>query len=52
VNRYYFQAGRILAQIQDDKQLDKAVEILNEPALVKEVLAGNRGDLSIAADSR
>ena len=24
VNRYYYQAGRILAQIQNDNQLDKA----------------------------
>lgn len=51
VNRYYYQAGRILAQIQKDKQLEKAVEILNEPALVKEVLIGNRGALANAADA-
>jgi len=49
VNRYYFQAGRILAQIQEDIQLDKAIEILNEPALVKEVLNGNQGALANAA---
>jgi carboxyl-terminal processing protease len=48
VNRYYFQAGRILAQIQEDIQLEKAVEILNEPALVKEVLKGNQGALASA----
>jgi len=48
VNRYYFQAGRILAQIQKDQQLVKAREILNEPALVKEVLAGNQGALANA----
>lgn len=52
VNRYYFQSGRILAQIQQDKQLDKAVEVLNEPALVKEVLTGNMGDLAIAKANR
>jgi carboxyl-terminal processing protease len=46
VNRYYYQAGRIQAQIQEDEQLDKAQEILNEPAMVKEVLAGNLGDLA------
>ncbi|MCK4750719.1 MAG: S41 family peptidase [Bacteroidales bacterium] len=49
VNRYYYQAGRIRSQIQDDIQLDKAIEILNEPALVKEVLAGNQGALAHAA---
>jgi len=52
VNRYYFLSGRILAQIQQDKQLDKAVEVLNEPALVKEVLTGNLGDLAIAKANR
>ncbi len=52
VNRYYFLSGRILAQIQQDKQLDKAVEVLNEPALVKEVLTGNLGDLVIAKANR
>lgn len=46
VNRYYYQAGRIRAQIQEDEQLDRAQEILNEPAMVKEVLAGNLGDLA------
>ena len=45
VNRYYYQAGRILAQIQEDKQIDRALEIINEPALVKEVLSGNQGAL-------
>ncbi len=45
VNRYYYQAGRILAQIQEDKQIDKALEIINEPALIKEVLSGNKGAL-------
>ena len=52
VNRYYFLSGRILAQIQQDKQIDKAVEVLNEPALVKEVLTGNLGDLAIAKANR
>jgi len=46
VTRYYYQAGRILAQIQEDKQIDRAKEILNEPATVKEVLSGNLGDLA------
>lgn len=43
VNRYYYQQGRILAQIQDDPQLEKAVEILDEPGALKEVLAGHQG---------
>jgi carboxyl-terminal processing protease len=45
VNRYYYQAGRILAQIQEDIQLEKALEVLNEPGIVKEVLAGKQGAL-------
>ncbi len=46
VNRYYYQAGRIQAQIQEDIQLNRAKEILQEPAMVKEVLMGNLGDLA------
>jgi carboxyl-terminal processing protease len=48
VNRYYYQAGRILAQIQDDVQLDKAKEVLNTPATIQEVLAGKQGALARA----
>lgn len=43
INRYYYQAGRILAQIQNDPQLEKATETLKEPGLVKEVLNGKQG---------
>ena len=43
VNRYYYQAGRILAQIQDDPQLDKAIEVLDEPGIIKDVLSGKQG---------
>lgn len=49
VNRYYFKAGRILAQIQDDPQLDKAREIFNEPGMLKAVLQGTQGALARAA---
>lgn len=48
VNRYYFQAGRILAQIQEDMQLEKAKEVLNTPATLQEVLAGKQGALARA----
>jgi hypothetical protein len=37
-----------MAQIQDDPQLNKAKEILNEPGVLKEVLAGNQGALASA----
>jgi len=43
VNRYYYQAGRILAQIQDDPQLEKALEIIDGPGDVKDILNGNQG---------
>ncbi len=48
VNRYYYQDGRIVSQIQDDPQLDKAREILDEPGMVKEVLSGAQGALARA----
>ena len=48
VNRYYYQSGRIVSQIQDDPQLDKAREILDEPGMVKDVLQGTRGALARA----
>lgn len=51
VNRYYYQAGRIVSQLKEDKQLDKAKEILKEPALVKEVLAGMEGSLVLKSIS-
>jgi carboxyl-terminal processing protease len=50
VNRYYYQAGRIRTQIQDDPQLDKAKEILSDPGMLKEVLQGNMGSLAKATD--
>ena len=48
MNHYYFRAGRILAQIQDDVQLDKALEVLHTPGTMKEVLAGKQGALARA----
>lgn len=50
VNHYYYRAGRILSQIQDDIQLDKAKEILLEPGLLKEVLKGEQGALAKAPE--
>ena len=45
VNRYYYQEGRIIAQMREDVQLEKAIEVLHEPGTVKEVLAGRQGAL-------
>ena len=46
-NRYYYQEGRILAQMQSDFQLDKALKIINEPGTLDQVLAGKEGALAI-----
>jgi carboxyl-terminal processing protease len=45
VNRYYYQSGRIQAQIAEDVQLARAVEVLEEPGTVDKVLAGQEGAL-------
>ncbi len=50
VNRYYYQAGRILSQIQEDPQLDKAKNILLEPGMLKETLNGEQGALARASE--
>ena len=50
VNRYYFRAGRILSQIQEDPQLYKAREILSEPGMLKGVLNGSQGALARATE--
>lgn len=51
VNRYYYQAGRIVAQIQEDQQLNKAKELLVEPGLLQDVLIGKQGALARAGDT-
>jgi len=42
INRYYYQSGRILGQIQEDQQLDKALEIIHEPGYLEEILTANQ----------
>ena len=49
-SRYYYHEGRILAQIQNDTQLEKAEEVLNTPGMVNEVLSGNQGKLAKAVN--
>ena len=48
VNRYYYHAGRIVTQTRNDIQLDKAIEVLQKPGIVKEVLEGKQGALASA----
>ncbi len=40
VSRYFFQKGRIEASIQDDPEVSKAIEILNQDKIVSEILHG------------
>lgn len=49
VNRFYYQSGRIQAQIREDTQLSRALEVLNEPATVEKVLLGKEGAI-VSAD--
>ncbi len=51
VNRYYYQAGRLLAQIQDDIQLDKALKVLESKGQIEQVLTGKQGEL-VSASAR
>lgn len=39
VGRYYYEDGQIKTNLKDDKQLDKAVEILKDPAQYKSILS-------------
>jgi len=39
VGRYYYEDGQIQTNLKDDKQLDKAVEILKDPAQYKSILS-------------
>jgi carboxyl-terminal processing protease len=45
VTRYHYHNGRIRTQIRDDIQIERAKDILLEPGMVKEILAGSRGTL-------
>jgi carboxyl-terminal processing protease len=52
ISRYYYQKGRIIAGLQDDKQLEKALELLNEPGTVSAMLHGvyPEGNIKLALD--
>lgn len=40
ISRYFYQKGRIIAGLQNDKQLDKAIELLKEPGAISSILHG------------
>ncbi len=39
ISRYYYQKGKILATLNDDPELEKAVEIINDPQAYNDILA-------------
>ncbi len=52
ISRYYYQKGRIIANLRDDPQLNKAVELLKEPGTISSILHGTYefGDIKLALD--
>ena len=40
--RYYYQDGRIEVSLQDDKEVQKAIEVLNNPALYSKTLQASK----------
>lgn len=46
VARYYYQAGRIKTQLEEDVQLDKAMELIDNPARITNILNGTEGTLA------
>jgi len=47
VGRYYYHAGQIRHQINQDQQVDKALEIISDPVKMQEILEGKAGALAI-----
>ena len=39
MKRYYYQKGDLIQSLRDDKVLDKALEVLNDPALYEKTLS-------------
>jgi carboxyl-terminal processing protease len=46
-SRYYYQKGRIQASLQDDPELIKAIEVLNNPQLYASVLQKSYGSANV-----
>ncbi len=47
VGRYYFQAGRIQAQIDEDESINEAIQLMGNPVQVQNILNGTEGALAI-----
>jgi carboxyl-terminal processing protease len=54
VSRYYYQTGRIIAELKNDEQLDMAIKLLNEIGTVNSILHGTyeAGDFKLAAKDK
>jgi carboxyl-terminal processing protease len=48
--RYYYQTGRIITELKDDPQLDKAIALLKEPNSISSILHGTftSGNIKLA----
>ena len=43
MKRYYYQKGDLIQSLRDDKVLEKALEVLNDPALYEKTLSAPVG---------
>jgi carboxyl-terminal processing protease len=48
-SRYYYQKGRIQASLHEDPELDKAIEVLNDPELYVSILRESYGSANVRA---
>jgi carboxyl-terminal processing protease len=49
VSRYYYQKGRIIAGLKDDRQLDMAIKLLKEGGTVNSILTGNYKEIETSS---
>ena len=54
ISRYYYQRGRIIASLQNDKQLKEAIDLLKENGAVTSILHGiyENGDIKLALEKK
>lgn len=54
ISRYYFQSGRIMSSLEDDSQIKKAVDILNDKASIEAILTGvyENGNIKLALEKK
>ncbi len=54
ISRYYYQRGRIISSLQNDKQLETTIELLKEKGAVSSILHGiyEKGDIKLALENK